>query len=320
MKNMNRIFSLLLLFLFTQLHAQKTEKYFDYRWNECKPNVARFYRQIIKTDSGYCRKDYYLKERKLNMMGNFKDSLLKIKTGKFHYFHANGYPGSFGKYVNDKKEGLWLSYHDNKVKADSTVYLHDRAIGKSLSWYPNRNLSDSAYTNADGSGVTKSWFDNRSVSSTGQYAAGHKKQGLWKYYHLNGKISSLETFIDSELIDLKYFDENGNRIAHIKEYDRYPEFPGGESEWLKFLDKNIYFPLGYGFTNGDMATVVVTFTINESGRVEDVFVSTSFDKNFDQIAVEAVSKSPRWIPAVEHNRKVKYIYSQAINFKIVGDF
>lgn len=76
------------------MNSQKTEKFFDFHWKECKPNVARFYRLVVKTDSGYCQKDFYIRERKLMMFGNYKDSLLHIETGKFYYFHANGSPKS----------------------------------------------------------------------------------------------------------------------------------------------------------------------------------------------------------------------------------
>ena len=88
------------------MKAQKTEKFFDYEWKECKPNVARFYSTVVKTDSGYCRKDFYLREHKLQKYGNYKDSLLQIPNGKFYYFHANGSPNEAGKSVNGKKEGL----------------------------------------------------------------------------------------------------------------------------------------------------------------------------------------------------------------------
>ena len=308
-------FTILFLFLFLYSNAQKTDKYFDYAWKECKPTVARFYSQIIKTDSGYNRKDYYVRERKLLMSGNFKDSLLQIKTGKFHYFHSNGYLKSFGTYVNNKKEGLWLSYHDNRVISDSTAYLHDKPLGVSLSWHPNGYLSDSVFTNEDGSGTSLSWFDNGFLSSVGQFSIGQKLHGLWKFYHNNGKISSLETYLESELIDKKYFDENGIRMSITTNNDRYPEFPGGKKVWQKYLDNHIFFPSEYKIMNSEAVTIIVSFTINEKGMLENVYASTPFDKNFDQIAVEAIKKSPQWIPAIEHNRRVKFHYNQLVNFK-----
>ena len=324
---MNRIpllnkqfFIVLFVFLFSQMNAQKIEKYFDYKWRECKPNIARFHSYVIKTDSGYCRKDYYIRERKLQMLGNYKDSLLQIKFGKFHYFHANGSPRTFGKYMNNKKEGLWLGYYDNKVKSDSAVYIHGNQIGKRLSWYPNGRLCDSVFTNINGSGIAISRFDNGTLSSTGQFSAEHKKDGIWNYYHLNGKISSIEIYHDSKLMVKQYYDENGIQSTDTTSHDSYPLFPGGEKVWIKYLDKQIYFPPEYEIINGDVAVVIVKFTINENGMIENVFTSTSFDKNFDKIAENAIKKSPKWIPGIEHNRRVKCTYTQPVTFKGLGEW
>lgn len=318
---MNRIitlkryfFTILLFSLFSQINAQKTEKFFDYKWIECKPNAARFYSITAKTDSGYCKKDYYIRERKLQMFGNYKDSLCQIKTGKFYFFHPNGSPESAGKYINNKKEGLWLSFYNDKMLRDSIVYLHDKQIGVGLSWYPNGYLSDSLYTNEDGSGGSISRFDNGSISSTGQYSAGHKQNGLWKYYHLNGKVSSLETYFDSDLIDKKYFDENGIRMTDTTNNDRLAKFSESDKDWNEFLGRTIDFPFNQRIINGDRAIVIVSFTINEDGETENIFITTSFSEKFDREVENAIKKSPQWYPAIEHNRKVKCKFDQTINF------
>ncbi len=315
--SLKKIFFAILLFLFSQMNAQKIEKFFDFKWKECKPNVARFYSLIVKTDSGYCRKDFYLRERKLLMFGNYKDSLLQISTGKFYYFHANGSPESVGKYVNGQKEGLWLSFHNNKMLKDSTVYLHGKQIGTSLSWQPNGYLSDSIYTNEDGSGISISWFDNGSISSRGKYSAGHKQNGLWEYYHINGKISSLETYSDSKLIDKKYFDEDGIQMNDTTNHDRLARYVynNDNNAWLKYLEKNLYFPFNQKIINGDEAVVIVTFTVNEEGMVQNVYTSTTFSEKFDHIAAEVIKESPQWDPAIEHNRKVKSIINQIVYFR-----
>jgi antitoxin component YwqK of YwqJK toxin-antitoxin module len=280
----------------------------------CEPKYARFLTIDSKVDSGYCRKIYYVRERKLQMLGYYKDSLFQIKNGKFHYFHPNGFPKSFGRYVNDKKEGLWYGFHDNKIMSDSTVYKQDKQIGCRLTWYPNGQLCDSVYTKEDGSGICASWFDNGTLSSRGQYSEGHKEHGLWKYYHLNAKLSATETYFESYITDKKFYDENGVQITKAISNDRIATFPGGEKGWNKYMDNHIFFPEGYNIVNGDAATIVVNFTVNESGLVENVYTSTGFYKNFDEIAIDAIKKSPRWLPAIDHNRRVKCTFSQVVNY------
>ena len=143
-----------LFFLFiTKSGAQNIERYYDFRWKECEPNAARFYSKIAKTDSGYLRKDYYIRERKLQMNGMYLDSLCKIRNGHFTLYHANGVLESCGKLIQNKREGLWLSYYNNGFMKDSTVYSNGEMVGKSLSWYSNGYPSDSISLNEDRSGV-----------------------------------------------------------------------------------------------------------------------------------------------------------------------
>lgn len=150
----NRNFlAIIALLMFSQIKAQKIEKFYDYKWEKCKPNAARFYSLITKSDSGYFRKNYYIKERTLQMEGNYEDSLCKIENGRFILLHPNGSLKEIGKYKHGKKEGIWLSYHNNGIISDSAVFIQNKKIGKSLSWYPNGAQRDSVYLNEDGSGI-----------------------------------------------------------------------------------------------------------------------------------------------------------------------
>jgi hypothetical protein len=249
------------------------------------------------------------------MSGNFKDSTCRIRNGRFTYYHANGILESTGNYVENKKDGLWLSYHNNGRMSDSTVFSKGKLVGIHLSWYENGYSRDSINLKVDGSGSLVSWFDNGAPSSAGRYSEKMKKNGKWKYFHKNGKISSIEIYDKSRLIDKQYFDENGMILNDATNNDRLAQFPGGEEVWKKYVSRHINFPSGYKIINADEAKIVVTFTVNENGEIEDVFTSVPFDKAFDEIAEKAIKKSPKWIPAINHNRRVKCILNQIVAFK-----
>ena len=308
-------FYILLFFCaFNQTHAQKIEKFYDFKRQECQPNVARFYSLIIKTDSGYYQTDYFIRENRLQMSGNFKDSTCKIRIGRFALYHPNGKLFSTGNYVEGKVDGLWLYFHDNGKISDSIVYSKGKPVGIHLSWYPNGFPRDSTNLNTDGSGSYASWFDNGSPSSAGRYSEGGRQNGKWKYFHKNGKISSIEIYDKSRLIDKRYFDETGMILNDTTNNDRKAQFPGGKEVWKKYVANHLYFPHGYKITNADEATIIVTFTVNEDGEVEDVFTSVPFNKAFDEIGEKLIKQSPKWIPAISHNRRVKYIFSQIMKF------
>src|SRR5947199_7863837 len=99
----------------------------------------------------------------------------------------------------------------------------------------------------NGNGVYVSWFDNGSPSSAGRYVEFNKQQGKWRYFHKNGKLSSLEIYDHGVLKDKNYFDEDGNPITDTTSSDRNVQFAGGEKAWHKYLSQNLYFPSGYEF-------------------------------------------------------------------------
>jgi len=307
--------TLLICLVLVEANAQSVEKFYDYKWKECKLNDARFYSVMTKTDTGYYRKDYYIREKRIQMIGNYLDSLCKVENGSFIFYHANGVPKSSGKYIHGKKEGIWLNYYNNGFMEDSTVYSGGQQIGKSLSWYPNGYRADSILLKEDRSGVHVSWFDNGIPSAVGRYSADMKQNGKWKYFHKNGNVSSIEIYDQSNLLSRQYFDENGEQINDTTNTDRDAQFVGGVDEWLKYLSTKIYFPDRYKILNGDVAAVVVSFTVNEDGRTENIFTKIPFDIRFDRIAENAIKKSPKWLPAMRHNRNVKTRFTQVVNFK-----
>ncbi|OQP59885.1 hypothetical protein A3860_35835 [Niastella vici] len=293
--------------------AQKMETYYDYRWKETTPNMARFLGVTEKTDSGWHRRDYFIQEKLLQMDGTYEDSTCKKANGHFRYFHPNGNLWSAGNYVHGKRDGLWVSYHYNGVMDDSISYDKGHKTGNCYGWYENGNMSDSSSWNPDGSGVAVGWFNNGNPSYAGRYGPGEKMQGKWMYFHRNGKPSAAEMYENGKLIDKQYYDEQGNSMDTVNR-DRSAQFPGGLKGWQKYLNNKLYFPTQYKIVNGDRAIVVVEAIIDEEGNVTDATVSTPFFPAFDKIALEVIRKSPKWEPAVSHNRKLRYKIKQPVAF------
>lgn len=309
--------SLLLLFyccIPLLICAQHYERYYDFRWNPCSSAEARFYSELNKKDDVWERKDYFIHERSLQMIGSYTDTSCKIPVGHFEYYYPNKNLESIGVYKNGKKNDVWLTYYPNQIMKDSNTYLDGNAIGINMSWHSNGYLMDSSVFNVDGSGIEISWFDNGNPSAAGRYSPGYKQNGKWQYFHKNGKLSAIELYDKGTLIDKQYFDEDGNPVLDTTNMDKPAEFPGGKKAWQKFLLKNVYFPSQYKFENADKAVVVIEGTIDEEGNMTAVEVNTPLYPPFDKIAVDAVKKSPKWIPAIQHNRHVKYLFQQAVYF------
>ncbi|HVY73904.1 MAG TPA: energy transducer TonB [Puia sp.] len=311
---MKRFLPLVFICFSSYAFSQKIEKYYDFAWHECDPGIAVFYGLVEKTDSGWYRTDYFIREKHLQMSGTYEDADCKKPNGRFYYFHANGVCLLTGDYVHGKKNGLWLSFHPNKMMADSTYYVNGSPRGISLGWYENGNEKDSSNWNADGSGVSIAWFPNGQPQSAGRYAPGGKPDGKWQFFHSNGQLSALETYQQGKLTDRKYYNEQGHEMSDTTDRRRDAEFPGGLKAWQKYISKGLYFPDQYKLVNGDRAIVVVTFTIDENGSVTEVYTSTPFYPAFDRIAENVIRRSPKWIPAMDHNRTVRVVKSQPVYF------
>jgi TonB family protein len=310
------LFFFFLLLISTCIQAQKIEKYYDYNWKPVEdPARARYYSIVEKKDSGWSRLDYFIREGRLQMAGFFKDPDCKINHGAFAFYHANGYQQSKGKYLNGKRYGTWLWFHENGSLSDSSTYtIEGWVMGTRMAWHANGMIADSTVIHPDGSGVSVLWWDNGHPSTAGRYAPGFKKNGKWQYFHSNGQIGSQETYDHDRLTTKVYYDENGVQQTDTTNRDGEATFPGGLAVWQKFLQKNIYFPSQYKITNADQAVVMVRFAITEDGTVSEVTVTDSFHPDIDKIAVEAVKKSPKWKPAISHNRKMKEYHSQPVTF------
>ena len=302
------------LFLTISSFAQKKEEFYDAYWKLTSAENARFYSVTEKKDSAWHRSDFFVSGTTLQMDGYYKDKECKIENGDFRYFFANGRLQSAGKYLNGKKEGEWLSYFENGMMYDSAQYQKGSIVGTRFRWHKNGAIADSMVLNSDGSGIAVSWFDNGNPSGAGRYSAGNKMHGKWQFFHKNGTLSATIVFNEEKIISKEFFTEKGEAKNEEGIIEKAAEFPGGTKGWKKYLEKKIRFPVGYKITNSNAITVMISAIIDEEGNITDAYVSTPFDPSFDEIALDVVSKSPKWIPAKLYNRNVKFFIKQPVTF------
>ncbi len=293
--------------------AQKTEAYYDYFWQSCSPENARYYSTIEKTDSGWLRRDYYTSSRRLQMQALFEDKACKIQNGHSYYFHANGRPSIVDRSIHGKQEGICVRYHSNGMMSDSGMF-HDGAVAdKRFRWHSNGYLSDSISRLNDSVYVHVGWFDDGALAFAGHMVNG-KADGKWKYYHHNGQLSASEIYSKGKMISVDYFEEAGNLQTDTSSVNREAIIKGGEAAWKKYLEKNLYWPPGLKFTTPAAVTVGISFVIDENGKVINAEVSMPFHEEFDKIALKIIKNSPAWLPAFAHNRKVKAYRRQPVTF------
>jgi TonB family protein len=113
-------------------------------------------------------------------------------------------------------------------------------------------------------------------------------------YCQKGAITPEKKQADSLKITTVTYEGLGNEII-IDE--QMPEFPGGDSERIKFVQKNLIYPKAVkkGQVSG---TVYLEYIVEEDGSLSNIKVLRGISNcpNCDKEAIRVVSKMPKWIP------------------------
>ncbi|HVZ25515.1 MAG TPA: hypothetical protein VG842_05660, partial [Sediminibacterium sp.] len=157
--------------------------------------------------------------------------------------------------------------------------------------------------------------ENGIISSAGRLDKQGRQVGKWQFFHNNGKLSALETYDSSgQLRNKTYYDENGVQQADTTDKSHPAAFKNGVNDWSRYMTKSTYWPNGYRLANTKAVTIGVSFTVNEEGDVTDILLYAPFNPVFDDIVRRAFTTSPKWIPAIMHNRKVSFRHQQTVTF------
>jgi protein TonB len=97
--------------------------------------------------------------------------------------------------------------------------------------------------------------------------------------------------------------------------EQQPEFPGGQSEMYKFLQKNMRYPSAASRANVS-GRVFMSFVVNVDGSIQDVSVLKGLGFGCDEEAMRVVKAMPKWKPGKQSGRAVRVKYNLPINFQL----
>ena len=99
--------------------------------------------------------------------------------------------------------------------------------------------------------------------------------------------------------------------------EQMPEFPGGMSEAMKFLAKNIKYPVAAQQAKIE-GRVIVQFVVGKDGSISDVHTVRSVSPELDAEAIRVVSMMPKWNPGKRRGKAVPVSYTMPIMFRLQG--
>lgn len=94
-----------------------------------------------------------------------------------------------------------------------------------------------------------------------------------------------------------------------------PQFPGGETEMMKFIKSNLKYPVT-AQEQGIQGTVVASFVVNSKGRIELAKIARGVNPLMDTEALRIINLMPYWIPGKQSGKEVAVSYSVPFKFSL----
>jgi len=158
---------------------------------------------------------------------------------------------------------------------------------------------------------------------------GYYKRGVqtgdWSYYTSAGPLLLRRHYDDGVLIWAKDSatvrrEADSAKAARLSlriAGDTDAAFPGGDTAWLRYLNKTLRYP-DDAVMNNIMGTVEVTFAVDTVGHIpeQSAWISRSVSLSIDQEALRIMRRSPAWTPAIYKGRLTWSYKRQPIVFKL----
>ena len=106
-------------------------------------------------------------------------------------------------------------------------------------------------------------------------------------------------------------------VEIFKSVEQMPQFPGGEGALLKYLSSHINYP-PMAAENNIQGRVVVAFVVDKTGKVGEVNVVRSVDKDLDREAVRVCKSLPKFVPGRQNGQPVSVWFTLPVTFKLQG--
>ena len=103
----------------------------------------------------------------------------------------------------------------------------------------------------------------------------------------------------------------------FRSVEQMPQFPGGDAALMKYLSSHINYP-PIAAENNVQGKVVVQFVVDKTGKVGEVKVIRSVDKDLDKEAVRVCKSLPKFTPGRQNGQPVSVWYTLPVQFKLQG--
>ncbi len=276
-------------------------------------------------------RSYYYKEKKLygdsltfsyysfsNKLRHSEESLGKKNEIHVKYYYENGNLMSEGNMLYGPK-GKMTSYHVNGIKKSELFF-------KDFDWnFPNplNNLEIISYSDSIGNAIIKEGegycvCELEPLSFDGLIEEGkvtnRVKDGMWKGISKKMGFRFEETYENGRFIRGVLFNKDGRSNEYLN-FEETAKPEKGIAHFYNEIGKSMKYPKE-ARRNRIQGKVFVQFVIDKDGSIIESKVIKGIGWGCDEVALEAIKSSPKWIPGNQRGRPVKQRYTLPLIFKL----
>ena len=106
--------------------------------------------------------------------------------------------------------------------------------------------------------------------------------------------------------------QNGEAFMIV---EQMPEYPGGMSELMKYIARNIKYPAD-ALREKTQGRVIVQFIVGTDGYTSDFKVMRSVSPSLDAEAIRVLANMPKWTPGMQRGEAVPVKFTVPVTFKL----
>ena len=113
----------------------------------------------------------------------------------------------------------------------------------------------------------------------------------------------------------KKHDKKDDENVIYRSVEQMPQFPGGEAALMKYIKAHIQYP-AEAVKNRIEGRAVVQFVVDKKGKIGEVKVLRSVDKDLDKEAIRVVKSLPKFTPGRQNGKAVSVWYTLPVTFSL----
>lgn len=240
MRSSMKIMFILLALVVQSLSAQETAAWNQEdenglkhgKWRDVYPSGKARYEGQFRHGEPFDVFKYYFPNGDLKSILEYDEE--KAQTAYATHFYQTGDKMAEGRYIDQKKEGVWKTYGANEVLLSEGSYVADKKYGMWKTFHRNGQVAKEVMIENDlEQGLEKKYFEDGQLKEEATYKDGFK-EGKTIVYNASGDTAVVGTYFkDRRDGEWRYYNEN-NQLEKTVRYDRgkllTPETGDGEVE------------------------------------------------------------------------------------------